>query len=193
MSKQEKWPIIVGISGATGIVYGVETLRALNALEVPAHLIISEAGIRTLELETDMKFDDLRPLAQEIHNVKDIGASIASGSFRTGGMIVAPCSIKTLSGIANSFDHNLLIRAADVTLKERRRLVLLVRETPLHKGHLELMARASDYGATIMPPVPAFYNKPKTIDDIVRQTVGRALDHLGLDHELIERWNGGRN
>lgn len=193
MSKQEEWPVIVGISGATGIIYGVETLRALKALGVPAHLIISEAGVRTLGLETDIKLLDLHSLAQEVHNVKNIGATAASGSFRTRGMIVAPCSIKTLSGIANSFDHNLLVRAADVTLKERRPLILLVRETPLHKGHLELMARASDYGATIMPPVPAFYNKPKIIDDIVKQTVGRALDHLGLDHELIERWNGGIN
>ena len=193
MSRQENLPVIVGISGATGIVYGIETLRALKELGQAAHLIISEAGVRTLELETEMKLDDLRALASAVHNVKDIGASIASGSFRTHGMIVAPCSIKTLSGIANSFDHNLLIRAADVTLKERRPLVLLVRETPLHKGHLELMVRAADYGATIMPPVPAFYNKPKTIDDLVRQTVGRALDHLGLDHQLIERWNGGRD
>ncbi len=193
MSRQENLPVIVGISGATGIVYGIETLRALKELGQAAHLIISEAGVRTLELETDLKLDDLRTLASAVHNVKDIGASIASGSFRTHGMIVAPCSIKTLSGIANSFDHNLLIRAADVTLKERRPLVLLVRETPLHKGHLELMVRAADYGATIMPPVPAFYNKPQTIDDIVRQTVGRALDHLGLDHQLIERWNGGRD
>ncbi len=193
MSRQENLPVIVGISGATGIVYGIETLRALKQLGQAAHLIISEAGVRTLELETEMKLDDLRALASAVHNVKDIGASIASGSFRTHGMIVAPCSIKTLSGIANSFDHNLLIRAADVTLKERRPLVLLVRETPLHKGHLELMVRAADYGATIMPPVPAFYNKPQTIDDLVRQTVGRALDHLGLDHQLIERWNGGRD
>jgi len=193
MSRQENLPVIVGISGATGIVYGIETLRALKELGQAAHLIISEAGVRTLELETALKLDDLRALASAVHNVKDIGASIASGSFRTHGMIVAPCSIKTLSGIANSFDHNLLIRAADVTLKERRPLVLLVRETPLHKGHLELMVRAADYGATIMPPVPAFYNKPQTIDDIVRQTVGRALDHLGLDHQLIERWNGGRD
>ena len=191
MSRQENLPVIVGISGATGIVYGIETLRALKELGQAAHLIISEAGVRTLELETEMKLDDLRALASAVHNVKDIGASIASGSFRTHGMIVAPCSIKTLSGIANSFDHNLLIRAADVTLKERRPLVLLVRETPLHKGHLELMVKAADYGATIMPPVPAFYNKPQTIDDLVRQTVGRALDHLGLDHQLIERWNGG--
>jgi 4-hydroxy-3-polyprenylbenzoate decarboxylase len=192
MSQHENLPVIVGISGATGIIYGIETLRALKTLGQAAHLIISEAGIRTLELESDMGLDDVRALAGEVHNVKDIGASIASGSFRTKAMIVAPCSIKTLSGIANSFDHNLLIRAADVTLKERRPLVLLVRETPLHKGHLELMARAADYGATIMPPLPSFYNKPKTIDDIVKQTVGRALDHLGLDHDLIKRWNGGR-
>ncbi len=193
MTQQKNPPVIVGISGATGIIYGIETLRALKMLGVEAHLIISEAGVRTLDYETDLGMDDLRELTNVIHSVKDIGASIASGSFRTQGMIVAPCSIKTLSGIANSFDTNLLIRTADVTLKERRPLVLLVRETPLHKGHLELMSRASDYGATIMPPVPAFYTKPKTIDDLVRQTVGRALDHLGLDHELIERWNGGRN
>lgn len=193
MSQKEKPPVIVGISGATGIVYGVETLRALKALEVPSHLIISEAGVRTLDFETDLGMDDLCALADVVHSVKDIGASIASGSFRTQGMIVAPCSIKTLSGIANSFDTNLLIRTADVTLKERRPLVLMVRETPLHKGHLELMTRAADYGATIMPPVPAFYTKPESIDDIVRQTVGRALDHLGLDHELIDRWNGGRD
>ena len=193
MSKQEEWPVIVGISGATGIIYGVETLRALKSLGVPAHLVISEAGVRTLGLETEIKLHDLHSLAREVHNVKNIGASTASGSFITSGMIVAPCSIKTLSGIANSFDHNLLVRTADVTLKECRPLILLVRETPLHKGHLELMVRASDYGATIMPPVPAFYNKPKFIDDIVKQTVGRALDHLGLDHELIERWNGGKN
>ncbi len=193
MTQQKNPPVIVGISGATGIIYGIETLRALKMLGVEAHLIISEAGVRTLDYETDLGMDDLRELANVIHSVKDIGASIASGSFRTQGMIVAPCSIKTLSGIANSFDTNLLIRTADVTMKERRPLVLLVRETPLHKGHLELMSRASDYGATIMPPVPAFYTKPKTIDDLVRQTVGRALDHLGLDHELIERWNGGRN
>ena len=193
MTQQKNPPVIVGISGATGIIYGIETLRALKMLGVEAHLIISEAGVRTLDYETDLGMDDLRELTNVIHSVKDIGASIASGSFRTQGMIVAPCSIKTLSGIANSFDTNLLIRTADVTMKERRPLVLLVRETPLHKGHLELMSRASDYGATIMPPVPAFYTKPKTIDDLVRQTVGRALDHLGLDHELIERWNGGRN
>lgn len=191
MPEPENQPVIVGVSGATGVIYGVETLRALKQLGQTAHLVISEAGVRTLELETDLRIGDLRALAGKVHNIKDIGASIASGSFRCRGMIVAPCSIKTLSGIANSFNHNALIRAADVTLKERRPLVLLVRETPLHKGHLDLMARAADCGATIMPPLPAFYNKPNTIEDIVRHTVGRALDHLGLDHELIERWPGG--
>ncbi len=192
MTQQRNSPVIVGISGATGVIYGIETLRALHTLGLPAHLIISEAGVRTLDYETGLSVNDLRDLADATHNVKDIGASISSGSFHTRGMIVAPCSIKTLSGIANSFDTNLLIRAADVTLKERRPLVLLVRETPLHKGHLELMARAADYGATIMPPVPAFYNKPESIEDIVHHTVGRALDHLGLDNDLIKRWNGER-
>ncbi|NQV48136.1 MAG: UbiX family flavin prenyltransferase [Rhodospirillaceae bacterium] len=191
MSKLKKQPVIVGISGATGVVYGIETLRALKEIDQPSHLVVSEAGARTIDIETDMSIDDVRALADVVHNIKDIGAAIASGSFRAHGMIVAPCSIKTLSGIANSFDYNLLIRAADVMLKERKPLVLLVRETPLHKGHLELMARASDYGATILPPMPAFYNRPETLQDIVRQTVGRALDHMGFNHELIERWNGG--
>lgn len=192
MNETNAAPVIVGISGATGIIYGIEALRALKSIGVPAHLIISEAGVRTLDYETDMNLDDLRGLADVTYSVKDIGAAVASGSFRTRGMIVAPCSIKTLSGIANSFDTNLLIRTADVTLKERRPLVLLVRETPLHKGHLELMVRAADYGATLMPPVPAFYTKPESIGDIVRQTIGRALDHLDLDHDLIDRWNGGK-
>ncbi|MHA1598087.1 MAG: UbiX family flavin prenyltransferase [Alphaproteobacteria bacterium] len=183
-------PVIVGISGATGVVYGIETLKALRQIGQPSHLIISEAGARTIDIECDLSIDDVRALADTVHNNKDIGASIASGSFRCRAMIIAPCSIKTLSGVANSFDHNLLIRAADVMLKERRPLVLMVRETPLHKGHLELMARASDYGATILPPVPAFYHRPESIDDIVKQTVGRALDHLGLEHDLIERWQG---
>jgi len=192
MAAKDSPPVIVGISGATGVVYGIETLRALRQIGQPSHLIMSEAGQRTIGLETDLTVDDVKRLADVVHNVKDIGASIASGSFRARAMIVAPCSIKTLSGIANSYDTNLLIRAADVMLKERRPLVLMVRETPLHKGHLELMARAFDYGATILPPVPAFYQRPQSIPDIVRQTVGRALDHLGLEHDLIERWNGGR-
>lgn len=190
MSETDKSPVIVGISGATGVVYGIETLKALRRIGQASHLIISEAGAKTIDIETGMSVDDVRGLADTVHNVKDIGASIASGSYRCRAMIVAPCSIKTLSGIANSFDYNLLIRAADVMLKERRPLVLMVRETPLHKGHLELMARAADYGATILPPVPAFYHRPESIDDLVQQTVGRALDHLGLDHDLIERWQG---
>jgi 4-hydroxy-3-polyprenylbenzoate decarboxylase len=184
-------PLIVGISGATGAIYGIEILRALKDLGRPVHLVISEMGGRTITLETDFTLEDVRALADTVHSVKDLGASIASGSFPTGGMIVAPCSVKTLSGIANGFSDNLLIRAADVTLKERRPLILLFRETPLHKGHLELMTRAADLGAVILPPMPAFYQKPQTIDDIVRQTVGRALDQIGLKHDLVERWQGG--
>jgi len=191
MTQPNKDPVIVGISGATGVIYGIEILKALKLIGQSAHLIISEAGIRTLEIETDYSLDDIRSFATKTHNIKDIGSSISSGSFPTKGMVIAPCSVKTLSGIANSFDHNLLIRAADVTLKERRPLVLLVRETPLHKGHLELMTRAADYGATIMPPLPAFYHRPQTIEDLVRHTVGRSLDHLGIEHHLIERWQGG--
>lgn len=184
-------PIIVGISGATGAVYGLETLRVLDELGRPAHLIISEMGQRTIDIETDVALDEVRALAKETYNVRDLGAPVASGSFRTAGMIVAPCSIKTLSGIAHSFSYNLMIRAADVTLKERRPLVLMVRETPLHKGHLELMAKATDIGAVIHPPVPAFYHRPESITDIVRQSVGRALDHLGVKHDLFARWQGG--
>lgn len=184
-------PLIVGISGATGVIYAIEALKALKDMNVPTHLVISEAGVRTLAIESDVGLEDLRGLADVVHNVKDIGASIASGSFRTRGMLIAPCSIKTLSGIAHSYSQNLLIRAADVTLKERRPLVLMVRETPLHKGHLELMVRASDLGALILPPMPAFYHRPATIADIVRQGVGRALDHFGIDHPATPRWQGG--
>ena len=183
-------PVLVGISGATGVIYGIETLRALKALDIPAHLVISDAGVRTLNLETDLTLDDIKALADVTYNIKDIGAAVASGSFKTRGMIVAPCSIKSLSAIANSFNDNLLARAADVTLKEHRPLVLLVRETPLHKGHLELMMRAADYGATILPPMPAFYNKPQTIEDVVRHTVSRSLDALKVDNDLIDRWQG---
>lgn len=184
-------PLIVGISGATGAIYGVETLRALKELGQPAHLIISEMGQRTLDIETDLSLDEVKALAEKTYNIKDLGAAVASGSFRAKGMIIAPCSIKTLSGIANSFSYNLMIRAADVALKEGWPLVLMVRETPLHKGHLELMARVAGIGAVIHPPVPAFYNKPETIIDIVRQSIGRALDHVGIEHDLLERWKGG--
>ncbi len=183
-------PLIVGISGATGVVHGVEMLKVLKDLGHPVHLILSEMGARTITIETDDALDDVRALAAVVHNVKDLSASVASGSFQTRGMVVAPCSIKTLSGIANGFAHNLLIRAADVTLKERRPLVLMVRETPLHKGHLEMMAKAADLGAVILPPMPAFYHRPETITDIVHQSIGRALDHLGVEHRLFQRWQG---
>lgn len=183
--------IVIGISGSSGVIYGVrllETLRALGGHEV--HLIISDAADRTLAIETGQRAEDLRPLCDVFHRNDNIAASIASGSYLTDGMVVVPCSIKTLSGIANCHADTLIVRAADVTLKERRRLVLVVRETPLHKGHLELMLRATDYGAQIVPPVPAFYPDPRSIDDIVNQTVGRVLDCLGIEHQLLRRWGG---
>jgi len=186
-------PLVVAITGATGAIYGIELLRALKTLGQPTHLVLSELGQRTIGIETDIPLDEVRALADQVHSVKDQAAPISSGSFRTRGMIVAPCSIKTLSGIANSFAANLVARAADVTLKERRPLVLMVRETPLHKGHLELMVRAADMGAVIMPPMPAFYSRPQSIDDIVKQTVARTLDQIGIEHELVERWAGPAN
>ena len=182
-------PLVVGITGASGVIYGVEILRALKRLEVPTHLIITEAGARTLILETEIALAEIKALADVVHSNRDIAASISSGSFLTRGMIVAPCSIKTLSSIANSYDADLVARAADVTLKERRPLVLMVRETPLHKGHLDLMTRAADYGATILPPMPAFYHKPQILQDIVDQGVARALDQLGITHALFPRWD----
>jgi 4-hydroxy-3-polyprenylbenzoate decarboxylase len=183
-------PVVVGMSGATGVVYGIELLRALRNLGHPTHLIVSEMAARTLALETDIGLDELRKLADVVYSIKDLAAAVASGSFRARGMAVAPCSVKTLSGIANAFSYNLLIRAADVTLKERRPLVLVFRETPLHVGHLRLMLQAAEAGAIILPPMPAFYHRPKTIDDIVRQTVGRALDQLGIEHDMGDRWSG---
>ncbi len=183
-------PLIVAITGATGVVYGIEVLKALKRLGCPRHLVISEAALRALAIETDHAADDVRALADAVHSNRDMAAPVSSGSFRTRGMIVAPCTVKTLSAIAHSYADTLVARAADVTLKERRPLVLMVRETPLHKGHLELMVRAADLGAVIMPPVPAFYHRPRTIDDLVRQSVGRALDLLGLDHDLVRRWQG---
>ncbi|HYW93794.1 MAG TPA: UbiX family flavin prenyltransferase [Gammaproteobacteria bacterium] len=183
-------PIVVAITGATGVVYGVELLKAVRELGQPAHLILSESAIRNLSIETEYTLDEVRALADTVYNNKDVGAAVASGSFRTRGMIVAPCTVKSLSAIANSFSYNLVVRAADVTLKERRPLVLMVRETPIHKGHLELMTRAADLGACILPPVPAFYHHPKSILDLVHQSIGKALDQLGVEHELFERWQG---
>jgi len=183
-------PLVVAITGATGVIYGVELLRVLRALGQETHLILSEAAAMNLGIETSHSIEEVRSLASVVHANKDVGASPASGSFRTRGMIVAPCTIKTLSAIANSFTYNLVVRAADVTLKERRKLVLMVRETPLHKGHLELMTRAADYGAVILPPMPAFYHHPQTILDLVHQSIGKALDQVGIEHRLFQRWSG---
>ena len=183
-------PLVVAITGATGVIYGVELLRVLKELGQETHLILSEAAGLNLAIETDYALEDVKALADVVYPNKDVGAAVASGSFRTRGMIVAPCTIKTLSAIANSFTYNLVVRAADVTLKERRPLVLMVRETPLHKGHLELMARAADCGAVILPPMPAFYHKPASIMDLVHQTIGKALDQVGIEHQLFKRWAG---
>ena len=183
-------PLVVAITGATGVIYGVELLRILKDLKQETHLILSEAAGMNLAIETDYALDEVRALADVVYNNKDVGAAVASGSFRTRGMIVAPCTVKTLSAIANSFTYNLIVRAADVTLKERRTLVLMVRETPLHKGHLELMARAADCGAVILPPMPAFYHKPTSIMDIIHHSIGKALDQVGIEHNLFKRWTG---
>lgn len=183
-------PIIVAITGATGVVYGVEMLRVLKALGVETHLILSEAAVTNLAIETKYTVSEVRGLASVVYNNKDVGAAPASGSFRTSGMVVAPCTVKTLSAIANSFTYNLVVRAADVTIKEGRKLVLMVRETPLHKGHLQLMLRAAELGAVILPPMPAFYHKPETIMDLVHQSIGKALDQVGIEHDLFERWAG---
>ncbi|MDP1648527.1 MAG: UbiX family flavin prenyltransferase [Rubrivivax sp.] len=183
-------PLIVAITGATGVIYGVELLRVLKSLGQPTHLILSEAAGMNLTIETDDTLEEVRALADIVYSNKDIGAAVASGSFRTRGMIVAPCTVKTLSAIANSFTYNLVVRAADVQLKEGRKLVLLVRETPLHRGHLELMTRAADCGAVLLPPMPAFYHRPRTIMDLIHQTLGKALDQVGIEHDLFQRWTG---
>jgi flavin prenyltransferase len=180
--------IVVGISGATGVVYGVRMLKALFESGVETHLVITSSAIRNMLIETEYTMADLDPFASTIYDVDDVGAAIASGSFQIDGMVIAPCSIKTLSAVANSFNYNLLIRAADVNLKERRRLILLVRETPFHEGHLDLMMRVTRMGGIIMPPVPAFYHMPKTIEDIIDQSVGKVLDLFGIDASLFRRW-----
>ena len=184
--------LIVAITGASGAIYGVRALQLLRRMgDVETHLILSASGARTLLEETDYTAAQVRDLAHHVHSAKDIGASISSGSFRTLGMLVAPCSVKTLSGIANCYDDELVVRAADVCLKERRRVVLLLRETPLHAGHIALMDQATRNGAIVMPPVPAFYHRPATVADIVDQTVGRALDLFELDARVVQRWDGG--
>jgi 4-hydroxy-3-polyprenylbenzoate decarboxylase len=182
--------LIVGISGASAAIYGIRLLEVLRETDVETHLVISSAAKKIILMETDFKVKEVEALADHVYDIDDIGAAIASGSFKTDGMVIIPCSMKSLSAIANSYGANLLLRAADVTLKERRRLVAVVRETPLHRGHLQLMLRLTDMGAILFPPLPAFYHRPKTVEDIVDHTVGRVLDLFGVDHALFERWSG---
>ncbi|MEE9415434.1 MAG: UbiX family flavin prenyltransferase [Acidimicrobiales bacterium] len=184
--------IVVAITGASGAIYGIRALELLAAIDdVETHLIVSSPAKTTISVETDHAMADVEALADHVHGARDIAAPISSGSFRTAGMIVAPCSIKSLSAIANSYTAGLVSRAADVALKERRPLLLMVRETPFHLGHLRLMAQATEIGAVIFPPVPAFYNNPASLDDIVTHSVGRALEHLGVEIENLNRWKDG--
>jgi 4-hydroxy-3-polyprenylbenzoate decarboxylase len=190
--------LVVGISGASGIIYGVRLLQVLKDTDYETHLIISKSGELNIQIETDYDTADVKAMADYVYDHKNIAASLASGSFLTEGMVVVPCTIKTLSGIANSYNENLLVRAADVTLKEKRKLALVVRETPLHKGHLRLLTMAADMGAHILPPVPSFYHMPKTIEDIIDQTIGKIFDFMGIEHNLFRRWgadssNSGKN
>ena len=187
--KAEKSRLILGISGASGVILGIRALELMCQFEeIETHLVISPAAKLTISAETDWKFPDVIDLADVVHNYNDIGAAIASGSFKTMGMIVIPCSIKTLSAIANSYADNLLARAADVTLKEGRPLLLVVRETPLHRGHIRLMDQAAEAGAVIFPPVPAFYAKPQSVDEIVDNLVGRVLARIGIQNDQYFKW-----
>jgi 4-hydroxy-3-polyprenylbenzoate decarboxylase len=180
--------LVVGITGATGAVYGIRLLQLLSKSEVETHLVVSRSAEKTIEMETTWTVEQVKGLAAVTYHMEDIGADISSGSFQTEGMVVIPCSIKSLSAIANSYNENLLIRAADVTLKERRKLVLMVRETPFHRGHLKLMMDVADAGGVILPPIPAFYFLPQTIDDLINHSVGRVLDVFEIDHQLFNRW-----
>lgn len=188
----ERPRVVVGISGASGVVYGVRALEALRELGVETHLVATKAALLTLAQETDLTVGDLESRADVTHRLADVGASIASGSFRTLGMIVAPCSVRTMSEIATGVTSSLLTRAADVTLKERRPLVLMVRETPLHLGHLRTMTALAEMGAVIAPPMPAFYARPTDLAGLIDQSVGRALDALGLNWAATRRWTGLR-
>jgi len=180
--------LVVGITGASGVILGIRLLEVLRSMAVEVHLVISPAAKATIAQETTWKISDVLALAEVVHNYADIGASIASGSFTTLGMVVAPCSIKTLSGIANSYAEDLISRAADVTLKEGRPLLLVVRETPLHRGHLRLMSLAAEAGAIIFPPVPAFYARPQSMEEIIDNLVGRILSRLGFENDLYMKW-----
>jgi 4-hydroxy-3-polyprenylbenzoate decarboxylase len=184
--------IVIGISGASGVTYGVRMMELLRETEFETHLIISEAGKLNFEIETSYKPAEVEAMADFVYDHKDMAASLSSGSFLTEAMVVIPCTMKSLSGIANSYNENLLVRAADVTLKEKRKLVLVVRETPLHVGHLRLMTMAAEMGAHLLPPVPSFYHQPKTIDDIINQTIGKVFDYIGIEHDLFKRWGEKR-
>jgi 4-hydroxy-3-polyprenylbenzoate decarboxylase len=186
--------LIVGVSGASGVIYGIRLLQVLQqGGEIEGHLVLSAAAKVTIAQETNWKISEVEALATVVHNPNDIGASIASGSFITMGMVIVPCSIKTLSAVANCYSADLMSRAADVCLKEGRPLILCVRETPLHLGHLRLMTQAAESGATILPPVPAFYGNPQTVDDLIDGTIGRILLRLGIDNELYTKWKGMKN
>jgi 4-hydroxy-3-polyprenylbenzoate decarboxylase len=180
--------MIIAITGASGVIYGIHMLRALQKTPYETHLIISEAGSRNIDIETGFSPDEIKEMADYTYLNTDVGAALASGSFITEGMTVIPCTIKTLSGIANCYADNLIIRAADVTLKEKRKLLLVVRETPLHQGHLRLMTMAANMGAYLLPPVPSFYHQPKTIDDIIDHTIGKIFDYFKIEHDLFKRW-----
>ena len=183
--------LIVGITGATGAIYGIRLMEILHDIKnIEAHLIVTEAGAESIKHETGWELNQIYSLANHHYNIDDIGARLASGSFKRDGMIIAPCTIKTMSAIANSYTTNLLIRAADVTLKERKKLVLMVRETPLHLGHIRNMEKITEMGGIILPPVPAFYHKPQTIEDIIDHTVGKVLDIFDIEHSLYRRWQG---
>lgn len=182
--------LIVGISGASGTVYGVRLLEVLKDSPIETHLVMTSSTRRVIKLETGFTVEGIEALADEVHDNRDVGAAIASGSFKTNGMVVAPCSMKSLSAIAHSYNDTLIIRAADVVLKEGRKLVLVARETPLHLGHLRLMTQVVEMGAVMLPPMPSFYHRPETLDDIINQTVGKVLDQFDIDHHLFRRWEG---
>ncbi|MFQ5635175.1 MAG: UbiX family flavin prenyltransferase [Gammaproteobacteria bacterium] len=183
--------LIVGISGASGVIYGIRLLEALRTLpEVESHLVMSNGAKLNISLETDRQVKDVENLADVVHSDQNLAATISSGSYPTDGMVIVPCSMKTLSAVVHSYAEHLLARAADVVLKERRRLVLVPRETPLHAGHCRLLHDAAQLGAVIVPPMPAFYNDPQTVDDIINHTVGRLLDLFGVDSGLVKRWQG---
>ena len=183
--------LVIGISGSTGAIYGVRLLEVLQGSpDIETHVVISEPAKTTIEFETGRDPKDVLAMASVVYDYRDVGAAISSGSFLTDGMVIAPCSIKTLSSVANSYNDNLLSRAADVCLKERRKLVMVVRETPLHRGHLRLMLDVTESGGVILPPMPSFYHLPKTVDDIVNHTVQKVLDQFGIEKGLFQRWDG---